>query len=106
MRKPQMKDKGVCLVTGGASGIGFAAARELVQGGWRVALLDVDGGKLAGAGKELGRACVGISADVTDAKAVGNAIVKIETDLGPLTGVVNSAGVAKDIPCLETDPEL
>ena len=44
--------------------------------------------------------------DVTDEAAVVAAVAAIEREFGPLRGVVNSAGIARDIPALETSAEL
>ncbi len=97
---------GTCLITGGASGIGFAAAKELISQGWRAALLDVQDDKLDAAQKSLGSASCALRLDITDAAAAGRAAEDIERDFGPICGVVNSAGIARDIPCLETPPDL
>jgi NAD(P)-dependent dehydrogenase (short-subunit alcohol dehydrogenase family) len=101
-----MQEKGTCIVTGAASGIGFAAAQELVSQGWRVGLLDIQEEKLEAAQKTLGGASCALRADITDAAAVAKALAEIECALGPITGAVNSAGIARDIPCLDTDPAL
>jgi NAD(P)-dependent dehydrogenase (short-subunit alcohol dehydrogenase family) len=101
-----MKDRGVCIVTGGASGIGFAAAVELLKEGWHVALIDVQDEKLAAAQAELGADCVAHRLSVTDAAAVDRAVNNIEGNLGPICAVVNSAGIARDVPCLETSPDM
>jgi NAD(P)-dependent dehydrogenase (short-subunit alcohol dehydrogenase family) len=101
-----MSEKGTCVVTGGASGIGFAAAQELISQGWRVGLIDVQAEKLEAAQKALGSGSCALQADITDAAAAANAIGEIGRVLGPVTGAVNSAGIARDIPCLETDPAL
>lgn len=100
-----MAEKGTCLVTGGASGIGLAAAKLLLSDGWRVALFDIQEQSLTTAAAALGD-CPAILVDVTDARAVEQAFSEVESKSGPITGIVNSAGIARDIPFLETDPEL
>ncbi len=72
------------LVTGGASGIGLAAAQRLSAAGARVAVLDreaADGDWLA------------LEADVSDSAQVSDAVRTAEADLGGLDILVNSAGV-------------
>jgi NAD(P)-dependent dehydrogenase (short-subunit alcohol dehydrogenase family) len=101
-----MAIKGTCLVTGGASGIGLAAGAELLNQGWRVALLDVQDEKLASAQAELGVNCLVRRIDITDQAAVEEAVEQIESGFGPVSGAVNSAGIARDVPCLETDPDM
>ena len=72
------------LVTGGASGIGLAAAERLRAGGATVAVLDrqpVDGDWLS------------VQADISDPAQVNDAVRQAEAGLGGLDIVVNSAGV-------------
>jgi len=74
------------LVTGGASGIGLAAARLLAASGARVAVLDrvkppAEGGMYP------------VLADVTDDAAVRAAVAQAGQALGGLDILVNNAGV-------------
>ena len=81
----------IAVVTGGASGIGAACARLLASRGARVAVADR---KLAAAealARELGgHAC---EMDVADERSVAAGAVDIEARLGPVSILVNSAGV-------------
>ena len=92
------------LVTGGASGIGFAIVEAVLAAGWRAIAVDVDAGHLASARKTLGeRAELRFEQlDVADDDAVVKSIAACEREFGPLSGVVNSAGIARDVPTLET----
>lgn len=54
----------VAVVTGGASGIGRAIAEELVSGGARVVIADVDGEAVKRSAQEIG--AVGVPVDVSD----------------------------------------
>jgi NAD(P)-dependent dehydrogenase (short-subunit alcohol dehydrogenase family) len=78
------------IVTGGASGIGEAAAKRLSALGARCVIVDLDEGK----GKELASALGGefARADVSNAEEV-QAAVDAATALGPLRVLVNSAGI-------------
>ena len=78
------------IVTGGASGIGEAAARRLSALGARCVIVDLDEGR----GKELASALGGefAKADVSNAEEV-QAAVDAAVALGPLRVLVNSAGV-------------
>jgi len=95
------------IVTGGASGIGLATVEWLLDDGWPVALLDANPEALAQAEDMLsGENAVFLVVDVTDEEAVADAFDQAVDALGPLGGLVNSAGMAKDVPCLETGAEL
>src|SRR5690349_8879246 len=74
------------IVTGGASGIGFATARLLAQRGARVAVLDLD---VDGIGPEF----LALKCDVTDDAGVTAAVAAAERDLGRLDVVINNAGI-------------
>ncbi|MGX6509203.1 SDR family NAD(P)-dependent oxidoreductase [Rhodococcus sp. SJ-2] len=89
------------LITGGAGGIGAAAARRLVQEGAAVAVLDLDAAAAEALATELrgvggtGATVVAVSADVSDPDSVGPAIDDAATRLGGLDGIVTCAGIAK-----------
>ncbi|WP_328980019.1 SDR family oxidoreductase [Streptomyces canus] len=74
------------LVTGGASGIGLATARELAAQGTAVAVLDLDPD---GAGAPL----LGFKADVSDDASVRAAVDAAATQLGGIDILVNNAGI-------------
>src|SRR3712207_4355129 len=95
------------IVTGGASGIGLATARRLLDEGWRVAICDRDPAALKRARAELaGRseACV-LDLDVTDAAAAAWAVAAAQKQIGPLRGLVNSAAIGHNVPFLEVAVE-
>jgi NAD(P)-dependent dehydrogenase (short-subunit alcohol dehydrogenase family) len=74
------------LVTGGASGIGRAAALRLQADGAQVAVLDLD---VSGAQPPL----IGVQADVTDDAAVRAAVDTAASRLGGLDVLVSNAGI-------------
>lgn len=78
------------IVTGGASGIGAASARQLAAKGAKVVVADLQ----AERGEELAREIGGafVSVDVTNTEQIEEAVGKAG-ELGPLRAVVNSAGV-------------
>lgn len=86
----QIKDKSF-VVTGGASGLGLASAKALLDQGGRVVLLDLpssDGERVA---TELGEQARFAPADVTDTDSV-NAALDAAEELGELRGVIHCAG--------------
>jgi NAD(P)-dependent dehydrogenase (short-subunit alcohol dehydrogenase family) len=93
----------VFIVTGGASGLGAATARMIVENGGKVVLADVQaeaGEKLAA---ELGSGSARfVKCDVTQ-EADGLAVVAAAQDMGTLRGLVNCAGVAPAIKTVGKD---
>lgn len=83
----------VAVVTGGASGLGFATARGLVRAGASVVLLDLPTSHGEQAAQELGDAAVFAPGDVTSEEDV-TAALDIATKRGELRALVNCAGVA------------
>jgi NAD(P)-dependent dehydrogenase (short-subunit alcohol dehydrogenase family) len=89
----RMKGKNV-IVTGGAGGLGFAAAKALAAEGARVAVFDVDPAAIERATGELGRSSTGQVADVRDEAAVRAAVEAVEREFGRIDVLFNNAGVA------------
>src|SRR5688500_13695054 len=81
------------LVSGGASGLGGATARELAARGARVAVLDRDGEKAKALADELGDSAAAFEADVTDEAQVQAAVDGAVEALGELRLVVGCAGI-------------
>jgi NAD(P)-dependent dehydrogenase (short-subunit alcohol dehydrogenase family) len=78
------------LVTGAASGIGAAVARQLAAAGAKVLVADLQADKGEALAKEIDGAFVQV--DVTDTEQI-KAAVKRAAELGPLRILVNSAGI-------------
>ncbi|MFA7437186.1 SDR family NAD(P)-dependent oxidoreductase [Castellaniella sp.] len=97
----------VVLVTGGVSGIGLALVRGLLAKGWQVLAVDVQAGQIEAARQAFGDAFGGqlrfAQADVTDETRIEQVVADCEADFGPLHGLVHSAGIAAEIPAMETD---
>lgn len=86
----------VAAVTGGASGLGEAAARRLAADGCDVAVIDVDrdgGERVAESIAASGRRSIFYHCDVSDAKAVDETAAGVEKDLGAAEVLVTSAGL-------------
>lgn len=88
------------VVTGGASGIGLASAHRLADAGWHVAVIDAVKAEFDG---DRCRSGLG---DVTDEAGFEAAIAPLVDGWPPLKGLVNSAGIARDVPAMATDAAL
>jgi 2-hydroxycyclohexanecarboxyl-CoA dehydrogenase len=75
------------LVTGAGSGIGWAVSVALVEQGYQVAMLDINGGQVREQAHRLG--AMPVVVDVTQPEAVAQAVEQ----LGPFDTLVNAAGV-------------
>jgi len=88
----QIKD-GVFIVTGGASGLGAAAARRLVADGARVLLADMNQEAGAAIAKELGPATCFVTTNVADEASAAACVAAALATFGSVHGLVNCAGV-------------
>lgn len=105
--KPARLKGQVALVTGGGRGIGRTIAQTLAKAGAAVAVLSRSAEELSETvhliQQDGGRAAA-YPADVTDARAIHNAIRGIEESLGPVDVLVNNAGTPKPLaPFAESD---
>lgn len=97
----------VALVTGSSAGIGLALARGLIGAGAIVVLNGRNLERLEAAKASLGEmgAKAHIAAfDVTDPAAVASGVATIERDVGPISILVNNAGIQRRMP-LDEFPE-
>lgn len=90
----------VAIVTGGASGIGAAVARQLAQGGAEVVVADLDGAaaeRLAAELRSGGGRAHGVAVDVADAASVERMVAFAVGTCGGLHLAVNNAGIGGPI---------
>jgi NAD(P)-dependent dehydrogenase (short-subunit alcohol dehydrogenase family) len=95
------------IVTGGGSGIGMAVVKRLLDDGWPVAIVDADGEALASAETAFGdENAIFLEADVTDEDDLAAVFDEVVDRLGLIGGLVNSAGIARNLSVEETSTEL
>ena len=82
----------VAVVTGGASGLGLATTKKLVELGAKVVIIDVQDDKGADAVKELGDAVRFVKTDVANEEDVKKALDAAD-ELGELRVAINCAGI-------------
>jgi NAD(P)-dependent dehydrogenase (short-subunit alcohol dehydrogenase family) len=97
------------FVTGGASGIGLAAATAFAQAGAQVAIADIVPETVGAAAETLRKAGHVVEEyvlDVADEKAVEDTVARIERRFGRLDYAINNAGISSDpLPVTELSGE-
>ncbi|MGW3964181.1 3-oxoacyl-ACP reductase FabG [Amycolatopsis sp. NPDC005003] len=95
-------EPGCAFVTGVSRGIGRAVVLELAAAGYDVAGCFMTGAAeaeaLADEVKQLGRRALFASCDVRDRQAVEELVDRADTEIGPLTALVNNAGITRNGP--------
>jgi NAD(P)-dependent dehydrogenase (short-subunit alcohol dehydrogenase family) len=93
------------LITGASSGVGRAAARDLVGDGARVAVLARREEALRELQDELGDAVLPLPTDVADPAAVAAAVAAADEAFGGLDVAINAAGVGMPTPLEDLDAD-
>jgi meso-butanediol dehydrogenase/(S,S)-butanediol dehydrogenase/diacetyl reductase len=96
----------VCLVTGGARGIGLETVNTFLDYGWQVATLDNNAETLAAARAQLPGEVLCIEADVSKPEDVQRAVDQTAEHFGRLDGLVNNAGIADFGPIAQTSLDI
>jgi 2-hydroxycyclohexanecarboxyl-CoA dehydrogenase len=99
----------VALVTGAAAGIGRACSLRLARDGHAVGVLDLDEARCAGTVDEItaaGGRAIALGADISDRAQVRPALAKLRGAFGPITILVNNAGMAEFLPFEEITDQL
>jgi 3-oxoacyl-[acyl-carrier protein] reductase len=96
-----MSGRDVAIVTGGARGIGLGIAKRLLDGGYDVALLDLDATALNVALEELHQAynrerVVAVQANITQSADIARALADVAARFGRVDVLVNNAGIVRD----------
>lgn len=98
----------VAIVTGAAAGIGAACAKRLSREGVAIGVLDLDEARCAdtvAAIKAAGGTAIALGADVSNRASAIAAVDKCRDALGPITIIVNNAGVTDFTPFEEITDE-
>ena len=90
----------VVVITGASRGIGAEAARVFAAAGAKVALLARSGAAVQALAAEIGPRGRGYIVDVADWDQMQRTIAQLEADLGPVTVMINNAGVIDPIAML------
>lgn len=96
------------LVTGGAGGCGLAASELFAREGAKVGIIDLPKSAGAALAERLcaeGHQAIFAPADVSDAAQVERAVNQVEAAFGPITALMNHAGILAALPFLETSEE-
>lgn len=98
----------VAVVTGGASGIGLGISQRLARDGAKVAVLDVNAGDARNEAAKIvanGGTATGVEVDVADRASVDAGLELVHEQYGPVTILVNNAGVEGFAPFLDITEE-
>jgi meso-butanediol dehydrogenase / (S,S)-butanediol dehydrogenase / diacetyl reductase len=90
---PDLKGKRV-VVTGGASGIGYATVERFIEEGAKVVIFDISVEALAEAQKSLPEIVGGVKVDVADEKGVADAFLEMDKLLDGIDILISNAGIS------------
>ena len=97
-----MGETPVALITGGARGIGYACAEAISESGARIVLADINQTGVGEAATKLGGDAAGYACDMGDPAQIDALFDRIEGEIGPVSVLVNNAGIALPNDFLET----
>jgi 2-hydroxycyclohexanecarboxyl-CoA dehydrogenase len=98
----------VALVTGAAAGIGAACSKRLARKGMAIGVLDLDEMRCAGTVDAItaaGGHAIALGADISSRMQVQAAVAKLRAAFGPVTVLVNNAGIVDFTPFEEISDE-
>lgn len=86
----------VAVVTGASRGIGKGIAIELANAGWRVACVATSKGNAQGTVDAIGENAAAYGCDIGNSTQISEVFAQIASDMGPVTALVNNAGITRD----------
>jgi NAD(P)-dependent dehydrogenase (short-subunit alcohol dehydrogenase family) len=86
-------DNATAVVSGGASGLGFATAKKIIAAGGRAVLVDINAEQGARSAQELGARARFVAADISSEDQVRDAVNAAAGFMGSITLAVNCAGI-------------
>jgi 3-oxoacyl-[acyl-carrier protein] reductase len=92
----------LALVSGAAGVLGRATAHALAAEGYRVVLVDLDQDALDAVGQEIDDGAIPFSLDISQAELVIEAVARIRRNHGPVSVLVNNAGLLSNSKLCET----
>ncbi|XP_058276773.1 3-oxoacyl-[acyl-carrier-protein] reductase isoform X4 [Hirundo rustica] len=95
----------VCAVFGGSRGIGRAVAELLAQKGCRLAVIARNLDVAQTTARHLGAGHLALSCDVSNEQEVQKTFEEMQRSLGPISYLVNAAGINRDALLLRTKTE-
>ncbi|MGP5504021.1 SDR family oxidoreductase [Psychrobacter celer] len=98
----------VTLITGAASGLGWAMSRHWYAAGHCLVLADIDGPALSARATELGDSdrVMAVTTDITQLDDIAFLIEQVRERFGRLDLLVNNAGITHRSPAHQTDPAV
>lgn len=93
---PAWSEPHVAIVTGGGSGLGVAISKRLAAEGAKVAVLDVNAATAAKTAADIvaaGDVAISVQCDVADRESIEAAVAQVRAELGPVTILINNAGI-------------
>jgi 3-oxoacyl-[acyl-carrier protein] reductase len=100
--KMTRENQKLALLTGAAGVLGSETARGLAADGFRVIMVDLDRNRLESLAQEIGRGAYPLVLDVADPQKIAEACATIRQAFGPVSVLVNNAGVLSNHKATET----